>query len=109
MRSALLWLLALDFVSSQLVVNVRNKGGEIYKETIEANATHDTVTLDFKLTDGTLVTQFIDARNVRHIRFFVLLFNVFTFVADIGISILLLYGNSNHNGFVYILGDWADA
>lgn len=63
MRSALLWLLALDFICSQLVVNVRNKGGEIYKETIEANTTHDTVTLDFKLTDGTLVTQFIDARN----------------------------------------------
>ena len=49
----------------QLVVNVRNNGGDIYRETIEANTTVDSISLDFRKSDGTLITQFIDGRNVN--------------------------------------------
>lgn len=49
---------------SQLVVNVKNKGGDILREMIQANTTQDTVTLEFPESDGTLVTQFIDFKNV---------------------------------------------
>ena len=51
-------------VSSQLVVNVKNKGGDILQETIEANVTQDTVLLQLRNFDGTIVSQFIDFRNV---------------------------------------------
>jgi len=51
----------------QLVVNVRNNGGDVYRETIEANTTADSISLDFRKSDGTLITQFIDGRNVNTI------------------------------------------
>lgn len=51
--------------SSQLVVNVKNKGGEVLRQSINANNTQDTIRLEFKKTDGTLVTQFVDFANVR--------------------------------------------
>ncbi|XP_060531275.1 out at first protein [Cylas formicarius] len=47
----------------QLIINVRNQGGDVVQETISANATEDTVTLEFQRSDGTLVTQVIDFRN----------------------------------------------
>ena len=53
----------------QLVVNVRNNGGDIYRETIEANTTLDSISLNFRKSDGTLITQFIDGRNVNTINF----------------------------------------
>ena len=49
----------------QLVVNVRNNGGDVYRETIEANTTLDSVSVDFRKSDGTLITQFIDGKNVN--------------------------------------------
>ena len=49
----------------QLIVNVRNNGGDVYRETIEANTTQDSISLDFRKSDGTLITQFIDGRNVN--------------------------------------------
>ena len=51
-------------ITCQLVVNVKNNGGDVYRENIEANTTQDTINLEFRKTDGTLVTQFIDGRNV---------------------------------------------
>ena len=56
----------LHFVTSQLVVNVKNNGGEVFKESIQANTSLDTITLEFQKTDGTSVTQFIDYRNVKY-------------------------------------------
>ena len=50
----------------QLVVNVKNNGGDVYRENIEANTTQDTIVLEFRKADGTVVTQFIDGRNVRN-------------------------------------------
>ncbi|CAL1545524.1 unnamed protein product [Lymnaea stagnalis] len=47
----------------QLVVNVRNKGGETIVEKIISNTTDDTVTLEFLGSDGSFVTQFIDFKS----------------------------------------------
>ena len=52
---------------AQLVVNVKNKGGDLLRESIQANTTQDTVTLEFQESDGTLVTQFIDFKNVSSV------------------------------------------
>lgn len=40
------------------------QGGDVVQENIFANVTDDTVTLEFQRSDGTLVTQLIDFRNV---------------------------------------------
>ncbi|XP_066253889.1 out at first protein [Euwallacea similis] len=48
---------------SQLIINVKNQGGDVVQETISANASDDTVMLEFQRSDGTLVTQVIDFRN----------------------------------------------
>lgn len=56
----------LTFVNrsqQQLVINVKNQGGDVVQETISANVTDDTVSLEFQRPDGTLVTQLIDFRN----------------------------------------------
>ncbi|XP_018324718.1 out at first protein [Agrilus planipennis] len=63
------FILLLTFIlfgsqsNSQLVINVKNQGGDVVQETIAANVTDDTVTLEFQRPDGTLVTQLIDFRN----------------------------------------------
>lgn len=48
---------------SQLVVNVKNKGGDIIKEIITGNTTSDVVELQFQNTDGTIINQFIDFKS----------------------------------------------
>lgn len=40
------------------------QGGEIVQETITSNVSEDIITLEFQRTDGTLVTELIDFRNV---------------------------------------------
>ena len=57
-------LLSIGSVVTQLVVNVKNGGGDVYKQSINANTSLDTVTLKFEEYDGTQITQFIDFRNV---------------------------------------------
>lgn len=54
----------MELVRCQLVVNVKNKGGDVDQESIQANTTADTVLLEFMSKDGTLVTQFIDYKSV---------------------------------------------
>jgi len=49
-----------DFSHGQLVVNVRNSGGDILQEMIGANTTEETVTLEYQRPDGSLITQLID-------------------------------------------------
>lgn len=49
---------------AQLVVNVKNKGGDVLQQRIESNVTQDTVLLHFRKYDGTLISQFIDFKNV---------------------------------------------
>jgi len=55
----------LFVANCQLIVNVRNNGGDVYRETIEANTTLDSISLHYRKSDGTLTTQFIDGRNVN--------------------------------------------
>lgn len=58
---------------SQLVVNVKNKGGDIIKEIITGNTTSDVVELQFQNTDGTIINQFIDFKSVMLICYFMVL------------------------------------
>lgn len=48
----------------QLVINVKNQGGDIVQESITSNTTDDTITLEFQRPEGTLITQFIDFKSV---------------------------------------------
>lgn len=56
-------ILCICLCFSQLVVNVKNKGDEVIVESIQANTTSDTVTLEYQNTDGTLITLFIDFKS----------------------------------------------
>ncbi|GFY51066.1 out at first protein [Trichonephila inaurata madagascariensis] len=47
----------------QLVINVKNQGGDIVQESITSNITDDTITLEFQRPEGTLITQFVDFRS----------------------------------------------
>lgn len=40
------------------------QGGDILQETITSNITEDVITLEFQRSDGTLVTQLVDLKNV---------------------------------------------
>uniref|UniRef100_A0AAR5QD80 Out at first protein n=1 Tax=Dendroctonus ponderosae TaxID=77166 RepID=A0AAR5QD80_DENPD len=60
---SVLCLVLIGMGQGQLIINVKNQGGDIVQETIYANATDDTITLEFQRSDGTLVTQLIDFRN----------------------------------------------
>lgn len=53
--------------SGQLVINVKNQGGDVLQETIFANTTDDTVTLEFQRPEGTLITQFIEFKSVSEL------------------------------------------
>ena len=64
LTTPLLILVIVIFTGAQLVVNVKNKGGEVLLETIQANTSLDTIRLAFQEYDGTLITQFIDFKNV---------------------------------------------
>ena len=59
-----LGLLLHDTVS-QLIVNVKNKGGDVIREVIRGNTTSDVVEVQFRNTDGTIINQFIDFKSVR--------------------------------------------
>lgn len=60
-------LTCLCTIVAQLVVNVKNKGDEVIVESIQANTTSDTVTLEYFNTDGTLITLFIDFKSEAQI------------------------------------------
>lgn len=65
-------LLFCKFTFCQLIVNVKNKGGDVDRQSIEANTTADTVKLEYLAKDGTLVTQFIDYKaNVQIFRVYI--------------------------------------
>lgn len=40
------------------------QGGEVIQETITSNLEDDSIILEFQRTDGTLITQLLDFRNV---------------------------------------------
>ncbi|PSN52324.1 hypothetical protein C0J52_11404 [Blattella germanica] len=43
---------------------LKKKGGDVLQETITANVSEDAVTLEFQRSDGTLITQLVDFRNM---------------------------------------------
>lgn len=44
----------------QLVINVRNEVGDVLRESLVANTSDDTITLQYQKPEGTHITQFID-------------------------------------------------
>ncbi|KAJ2942537.1 hypothetical protein O0L34_g2004 [Tuta absoluta] len=50
--------------SLQLLINVKNQGGDVMQENITANVSEDTVTLEFLRLDGVHVSQLVDFTNV---------------------------------------------
>ncbi|XP_035677153.1 out at first protein-like [Branchiostoma floridae] len=58
----LLWVSA-GGGTAQLVVNVRNRGGDVTQESIMADTDQDIITLEFQKSDGTLVTMVIDFKS----------------------------------------------
>lgn len=58
-------LVYLKSCGCQLVINVKNQGGDIVQESITSNTTDDTITLEFQRPEGTLITQFIDFKSVK--------------------------------------------
>lgn len=48
--------------NTELLINVKNQGGDVLQETISANVSDDAVMLEFQRSDGTLVTQLVDFR-----------------------------------------------
>src|SRR6218665_2918477 len=49
---------------SRLPINVRNNGGEVFREVIRSNVNDNWIGIEFRETDGSLVKQIIDFRNV---------------------------------------------
>lgn len=61
---ALSFFVLTNSVLTQLIINVKNNGGDVVVESINGNTTSDTVILEFHNTDGTYITQLIDFRSV---------------------------------------------
>ncbi|CAB3250856.1 unnamed protein product [Arctia plantaginis] len=47
----------------QLLINVRNQGGDVMQENITANVSEDTITLEFIRLDGVFISQLVDFTN----------------------------------------------
>ncbi|KAG8180419.1 hypothetical protein JTE90_022768 [Oedothorax gibbosus] len=56
-------LVKLRDCECQLVINVKNQGGDIVQESITSNITDDSIVLEFQRPEGTLITQFVDFRS----------------------------------------------
>uniref|UniRef100_A0A1B6L0A5 Out at first protein n=1 Tax=Graphocephala atropunctata TaxID=36148 RepID=A0A1B6L0A5_9HEMI len=54
---------SINFGDTQLLINVKNQGGDVLQETISANISDDAVMLEFQRSDGTLVTQLVDFKH----------------------------------------------
>ena len=52
------------FCTSQLVVNVKNKGGDLIQESIQSDTKENIITLEFQKLDGTLLKMLIDFKSV---------------------------------------------
>ncbi|XP_048480618.1 out at first protein [Plutella xylostella] len=57
------WFLLVRSSNLQLLINVKNQGGDVMQENITANVSEDTVTLDFVRLDGVFVSQLVDFTN----------------------------------------------
>ncbi|XP_047019690.1 out at first protein [Helicoverpa zea] len=62
LKVILLYMLATP-TNLQLLINVRNQGGDVMQENITANVSEDTITLEFMRLDGVFVSQLVDFTN----------------------------------------------
>lgn len=62
--------MTLSIVASELVVNVKNKGGDVQVESIDADTAANTISMYFVKIDGTHIYQFIDFKSVSDPDFF---------------------------------------
>lgn len=85
---------SLTFSECQLVINVKNQGGDIVQESITSNITDDTITLEFQRPEGTLITQFVDFKSVKQILPRVVLESFVTFLIIINFSVHFKIENS---------------
>ncbi|XP_046454442.1 out at first protein-like [Daphnia pulex] len=46
----------------QLVINIKNQGGDVLQEVLASNVSEDVVQLEYQRADGTIVTQMLDFR-----------------------------------------------
>ena len=53
-----------SFYTSIFPINVRNDGGEVFREVITTNILHDFIRLDFEETDGSQIRLVLDFKNV---------------------------------------------
>ncbi|GAB6019603.1 hypothetical protein CHUAL_001168 [Chamberlinius hualienensis] len=57
---SLIFDLTVESYEDNLIINVKNKGGDVLQESVYANTTSDIVILEFQNPEGTLITQLID-------------------------------------------------
>ena len=57
-------LVLANLVSCQLVINVKNKGGDLIQESLNGNPAENTISLKFQKLDGTLLNMLIDFKSV---------------------------------------------
>lgn len=65
-RLCALVLVAAVGLGSELRVRVRLSDGLVTEEVLEADSERDTISLEFKQGDGTLITYVADFKQVRH-------------------------------------------
>ncbi|XP_038065124.1 out at first protein-like [Patiria miniata] len=56
-------LTCISIVSCQLVINVKNKGGDLIQESLHGNPAENTISLKFQKLDGTLLSMLIDFKS----------------------------------------------
>ena len=65
MTKITLIFICVNIVSSQLVINVKNKGGDLIQETLTGEPDKNTISLEFQKLDGTYLKMRIDFKSVR--------------------------------------------
>ncbi|XP_063822966.1 out at first protein [Ostrinia nubilalis] len=63
MYKLILLYMLIRSTNLQLLINVKNQGGDVMQENITANVSEDTVTLEFLRLDGVFVSQLVDFTN----------------------------------------------
>ncbi|XP_045768893.1 out at first protein [Maniola jurtina] len=63
LKCILLLYIVVKPTNLQLLINVKNQGGDVMQENITANISEDTVTLEFLRLDGVYVSQLVDFTN----------------------------------------------
>lgn len=87
-----LLLVLIATVHGQLVVNIKNIGGEVFQQRIAANTSADTITLEYRDVDGSLITILVDYRNVSHHRMSAIRLTIVLLSQDVEISRVMLLG-----------------